>query len=51
MLRDLTDYYGCVIKKVGYRTGLVKLVGEWHGDNYSDYVGDIFARLAGDPDD
>ncbi len=49
MFRDLTDYYGCFIKKVGYRTGLVVLVGEWHGDAYSDYVSDKFVRLPAGP--
>jgi len=37
MLQDLTDFYGCEIKKV-YGRGKVMLVGEWHGEHYSDYT-------------
>lgn len=38
MVRDLTDYYGCDIKRV--RRGFVMLVGESVGDKYVTYVSD-----------
>ena len=46
MITSLIDFYGCNIKSVGHRTGIVTFVGEWHEDQYSDFLTDQFISKA-----